>query len=475
MAFKFSVSAMSHDCQATKERLVELLFGEIEAVRDTSLLEEVGRCDACLGCYRSMAETLQLFDVAAQATFPAEDFWPGYEERLRRRMAQEIQPDFWRQTTFPFALARGEYHLTFVEDEGLTRRLLRELRGVAREAELTWPEFKRDPFGFAGRSATAYTRAAYGFLSQRNVALATLSSFVLISLLLGSVFALEQFRRRQLARANPNENLEFVGFVDENGIPREQAKPDKGTAGTNEGKGGGSKPKQDAAHGGGGGGRQEELPPSAGKLPTATLQPPILTANPKPPTITNPHLAVEPTMQVDPMLIKPDPRDIPYGLPNSTATVPSSGPGTGGGMGTGSGGGMGSGDGTGLGPGRGYNTGGGDAHEGGGGRGGGGGGDVDYSRPFKQTEVTRKALITFKPEPGFTEDARKNNVTGVVRLRAILHASGSVQSISVVKGLPDGLTEKAIAAARQIRFTPAEKDGHAVSQYIVLEYNFNIY
>jgi protein TonB len=89
--------------------------------------------------------------------------------------------------------------------------------------------------------------------------------------------------------------------------------------------------------------------------------------------------------------------------------------------------------------------------------------------------VSRKALITFKPEPGFTEEARKNNVTGVVRLRAILHASGGVQSISVVKGLPDGLTEKAIAAARQIRFTPAEKDGRAVSQYVVLEYNFNIY
>jgi len=89
--------------------------------------------------------------------------------------------------------------------------------------------------------------------------------------------------------------------------------------------------------------------------------------------------------------------------------------------------------------------------------------------------AAKKALITFKPEPGFTEEARKNNVTGVVRLRAILHASGGVQNISVVKGLPDGLTEKAISAARQIRFTPAEKDGRSVSQYVVLEYNFNIY
>jgi TonB family protein len=108
-------------------------------------------------------------------------------------------------------------------------------------------------------------------------------------------------------------------------------------------------------------------------------------------------------------------------------------------------------------------------------RGGGGPGSpgtTDYTRPFRQSEVTRKALITFKPEPGFTEDARKNGVEGVVRLRAVLNASGGVTNISVVKGLPDGLTEKAIAAARQIRFTPAQKDGRAVSQYVVLEYNF---
>jgi protein TonB len=179
-------------------------------------------------------------------------------------------------------------------------------------------------------------------------------------------------------------------------------------------------------------------------------------------------------MQVDPALVKVDPRDIPYGLPDSNATTPSSGPGTSGGMGTGSGGGMGQGDGTGLGPGSGYNVGDGPPHLGGGGS-GGPGIEHDPTRIYRRDEVTQRALITFKPEPGFTEDARKNNVTGVVRLRAILHASGSVQSISVVKGLPDGLTEKAIAAARQIRFTPAEKDGHAVSQYIVLEYNFNIY
>ena len=102
-------------------------------------------------------------------------------------------------------------------------------------------------------------------------------------------------------------------------------------------------------------------------------------------------------------------------------------------------------------------------------------GGVDYSRPFRQVEVTKKAVFTRKPEPGFTEQARRFRVIGTVRLRAILGAAGEVKSITVVKGLPHGLTEKAVAAARRIRFEPAQKDGRAVAQYVVLDYSFNIY
>jgi TonB family protein len=95
--------------------------------------------------------------------------------------------------------------------------------------------------------------------------------------------------------------------------------------------------------------------------------------------------------------------------------------------------------------------------------------------PYKVSEVARNAIIVFKPEPGFTEEARRNNVTGTVRLRVVLTGEGKVRNISVVKGLPDGLTEKAIIAARHILFIPANAEGHVVSLYVTLEYNFNIY
>ena len=106
---------------------------------------------------------------------------------------------------------------------------------------------------------------------------------------------------------------------------------------------------------------------------------------------------------------------------------------------------------------------------------GGGDAPVDYNRPFRQNEVTKKAVITFKPEPSFTETARRFEVTGVVRLRAVLYKTGEIKNVSVIKSLPHGLTEKSVDAAKRIRFEPARKDGQAVSQYVVLEYNYNIY
>lgn len=90
-------------------------------------------------------------------------------------------------------------------------------------------------------------------------------------------------------------------------------------------------------------------------------------------------------------------------------------------------------------------------------------------------QVTRKAMVITKPEPTYTEDARKNQVTGTVVLRCVFTSSGAVTQIRVVSDLPHGLSDRAIAAARQIRFIPAIKDGHFVSMFIQLEYNFNLY
>jgi TonB family protein len=439
---------------------------------------------------------------------------------------------------------RGEYHLTIMDDGGLVGRLAKEVSDVAHEYQLTWPEFKRDPFGFTKRSLVGYGQMASKFFGNRNViaglivavvalaglvgimalldraqpggisrtgfvSFAVIAGVVLAAIfitwlsksrsgavlgapegesnnaVLGMVVAFSFFllmvggsvlwnfwQRRVEEKQKASEQLIVENFID---IPNEQPTPDTGTAGLNKGKGGGSKPKQEKAGGGGGGGREEQKPASFGKTPQASLTvPQVVAPDPHPPVIKNPALPVAATLVGDPMLIPPDASKLNYGLRDSKSNDPSSGPGTGNGMGTGTGGGMGPGEGGGYGPGRGGNIGGGDRHDGGGGPGGPGGGG-DPNRIFSPKDVTSKARVLSKPEPQYTEEARKNQVTGTVILRAVFSSTGQVTNISARAGLPYGLTERAIAAARQIKFTPATKDGRPVSMYIQLEYNFNLY
>jgi TonB family protein len=102
-------------------------------------------------------------------------------------------------------------------------------------------------------------------------------------------------------------------------------------------------------------------------------------------------------------------------------------------------------------------------------------GPADSNSVFTGREVTTKARVLAKPEPQYTESARKYAVQGTVALRCVFSSSGEVKNLTVKNRLPHGLTERALSAAREIKFTPAMKDGHPVSMYIQLEYNFNLY
>jgi TonB family protein len=96
-------------------------------------------------------------------------------------------------------------------------------------------------------------------------------------------------------------------------------------------------------------------------------------------------------------------------------------------------------------------------------------------RIFTGREVDTKARLTSKPEPRYTEEARKESIEGIVVLKAVFSANGRVENIRIVSGLPHGLTERAIDAARKIKFIPATKDGKPVSMWMQLEYNFDPY
>lgn len=101
--------------------------------------------------------------------------------------------------------------------------------------------------------------------------------------------------------------------------------------------------------------------------------------------------------------------------------------------------------------------------------------DPAVGQPYSPNAVTTKARILEKPIPEYTAYARDNGYAGTVRIRAVLSFDGGVKHLLVLNQLEGGLTEQALRAAQRIRFLPATVDGRPVSQFIVLEYNFNIY
>ena len=97
------------------------------------------------------------------------------------------------------------------------------------------------------------------------------------------------------------------------------------------------------------------------------------------------------------------------------------------------------------------------------------------AKAYLGRDVTTKVRILAKPEPQYTEEARNHQITGTVVLRCVFAADGRVTNVVPIRALRYGLTRKAMNAAYGIKFIPATKDGHPVSMYMQLEYNFNIY
>jgi len=209
--------------------------------------------------------------------------------------------------------------------------------------------------------------------------------------------------------------------------------------------------KKQIMGGGGGGGNRNPLPASQGKLPKIAprqFTPPsaeVLNKDPK--------LVMEPTIVVQPDAPLPQIQANNYGLPTGIPGPPSNGSGSGGGIGSGKGGGVGSGNGVGYGPGSGAGTGGGVYRIGGG-----------VSSP----------VPIYKPEPEYSEEARKAKFQGSVLLAIVILADGSTTNIRVIRPLGLGLDEKAIEAVQKWKFRPSMKDGHPVAVSANVEVNFRL-
>jgi len=93
-------------------------------------------------------------------------------------------------------------------------------------------------------------------------------------------------------------------------------------------------------------------------------------------------------------------------------------------------------------------------------------------RVFGSGEVQTSARILETPLAQYTDEARRANTHGDVRLRLVLAADGTVKNVFPIRSLGHGLTESAMKAARQIRFEPAIRNGKQVSEFMTFVYEF---
>jgi TonB family protein len=213
--------------------------------------------------------------------------------------------------------------------------------------------------------------------------------------------------------------------------------------------------KLPSLQGGGGGGDRDKVIAPKGHLPKPAMEqitpPEVVVRN------EHPKLTAEPTIVMPPQ-VKLANNSLPnLGDPKSPviAGPPSNGTGSGAGIGSGSGGGIGSGTGGGVGP----------------GIGGGYGGGV--FRPGIGGVTAPRAI--YKPDPEYSEEARKAKYQGTVTLAMIVGADGRPRNLKVEHGLGMGLDEKAMEAVRTWKFEPAEKDGKPVAVLISVEVAFRLF
>jgi len=83
--------------------------------------------------------------------------------------------------------------------------------------------------------------------------------------------------------------------------------------------------------------------------------------------------------------------------------------------------------------------------------------------------------ILFETQPKYTELARTDKVQGAVLVGLVVDEQGIPQRVQVLRGVGDGLDEKAVEAVSQYKFRPSMEDGKPVAVALKIEVNFQIF
>jgi len=97
------------------------------------------------------------------------------------------------------------------------------------------------------------------------------------------------------------------------------------------------------------------------------------------------------------------------------------------------------------------------------------------AEPFKPGAGVTAPTPTYKPEPPYSEKARKAKYQGWTVLWLVVDAEGNVAEARVVKPLGVGLDEQALETVRTWKFKPAKRGGVPIPVRVMVEVNFKLY
>jgi uncharacterized protein len=90
-------------------------------------------------------------------------------------------------------------------------------------------------------------------------------------------------------------------------------------------------------------------------------------------------------------------------------------------------------------------------------------------------DLLPKELNRTEAKPIYTDEARRNGVTGIVRFRILIAADGTIKKGKLISGLPYGLTEQAIQALSKLKVNAGMNEGKPVEYWLALQYKFALY
>jgi tetratricopeptide (TPR) repeat protein len=99
----------------------------------------------------------------------------------------------------------------------------------------------------------------------------------------------------------------------------------------------------------------------------------------------------------------------------------------------------------------------------------------EIAKAISSGKPSTNLKITKQPRAGYTDGARRNGTRGQIQILALFLASGKVGMVIPLNRLPNGLTENAIEAAKQIEFKPAYVGDKPISVWKSIIYVFYLY